>query len=355
MMRLVKAGLLLAVVSLAIPGSVSARDDLSVTRLDTTHVRLSWTGRNPATVRILASPDGRNDRRAAAITVPGGSTEVVLPVSQGHRPYLLARDSSGGKATLVAERLLPLERGSNFRDLGGYAGAGGKRVVWGRLYRSGALPMLSETDYTLLGKLDIRTIVGLRSLDERQIAPDLLDDRTGALFVSNDYAMAPLLESMRKNTGEPLYKGTEKRLLPQFRSLFQILLGNKGATMFHCSAGQDRTGIASALVLTALGVDRETIIRDYHLSTASRRPQFEMPRIDPVRFPGNAIAAIYAAGQNRPEGMVAEPLFTRDGRSHLAMFLDYVDAAYGSVPQYLKSELGIGDAEVKRLRELYLQ
>lgn len=347
----------LPAVLLLISGRAFAFDDMTVTRIDATHVRLTWTGESPATIQVSDSAD--EDTHASSgdgrIAVTSNSREIVIPVAEGHRPYLVARSHPADLGRLVGERLIPLERGSNFRDLGGYAGADGKRVVWGRLYRSGALPMLSEADYALLERLDIKAIVDLRSLDERQIAPDQLDDRTGALFVANDYAMAPMLEAMRKPVDEPLYAGTEKHLAPQLRSLFRLLLRNEGATMFHCSAGQDRTGIAAALVLSALGVDRETIIRDYHLSTASRRPEFEMPRINPADYPGNAIAAIYAAGQGKPEGMVAAPLYNRNGQSHLAMFLDYVDATYGSPAAYLASELGVGSNEVARLRELYLR
>jgi protein-tyrosine phosphatase len=283
------------------------------------------------------------------------SGAVVVRMERRARLYVALRDNGDGSLFVTAERALPLERGSNFRDLGGYLGAGGRRVVWGRIFRSGALPLLSEGDYELLSGLGISAIVDLRSTEERAVAPTLLDDRTGALFLSNDYSIAPMLTSMRADEGRPLYADTVRRLAPQYRMLFRRLLANDGAVLFHCSAGQDRTGVGAALVLSALGVSRRDIIEDYHLSTSLRRPEYEMPRLDPEAHPGNPIVALYAASQARPGGMRAEPLFDSIGRSHIAVFLEYLDAEYGGHQSYLEHELGINDRDIRRLREMYLR
>ena len=56
-----------------------------------------------------------------------------------------------------------------------------------------------------------------------------------------------------------------------------------------------------------------------------------------------------------PAGMAAEPLYTSDGRSHIAMFLDYIDAEYGGLDAYLKGQLGLGPNERARLRAIYLR
>lgn len=325
----------------------------TVERIDSDHVYVELSGANDK--QLLVSSDPVADAGdSAAVIVARKPEGVVVEAPASRRLYFIVKGDEDAKQTIVSERLLPLERGSNFRDLGGYEAAEGKHVAWGRLYRSGALPMLSENDYTYLEPLGISAIVDLRSTDERQVAPDLLDDRLGALFVSNDYPIAPLLEGFRNRGDRPLYAGTERRLIPQLRSLFKLLLRDDGAVMFHCSAGQDRTGIAAALILAALGVDRETIVADYHLSTPSRRPEHEMPELDPTAFPGNPIVQIYAAQRAKHGELKAEPLYMPDGRSHIRMFLDYMDSQYGGAENFLKSELGIGPAEVARLRALYL-
>ncbi|MBN8484975.1 MAG: tyrosine-protein phosphatase [Sphingomonadales bacterium] len=340
------AALLTAQTALAI-------ERVEVVRIDSQRVKVTWSDSDPVTIMSLDRADARAAPRVLVRSQRGGEAVVVLPGDA--RRYLLLRDGGDGRQMIVAERQITLERGSNFRDLGGYAGAGGKRVRWGAIYRSGALPLLSDADYRLLGGLRIGTIIDLRSLEERAIAPTLLDDRTGALFVSNDYSIRPMLSRMGSQDGRPLYAGTEKTLAPQYRALFRRLLASDGALLFHCSAGQDRTGIGAALVLSALGVDRSVIIADYHLSTALRQPANEMPAIRAEDWPDNPMAQLYARGQAQPGGMKAEALFEPSGASHIVRFLDHIDRTYGSVDAYLARELGIGPHEIARLRAMYLE
>ena len=259
-----------------------------------------------------------------------------------------------GSEQVVSERVLPLEQGSNFRDIGGYATRDGRVVRWGRAFRSGAMPLLTEADYALLGQLEIGAVVDFRSLEEREVAADQLDDRTGALFLSNDYSLRPLMANVRSNGGENMYAGMESLLRPQFRALFNRLLAGEGAVLYHCSAGQDRTGMATALIYDLLGVDRETIIADYHLSTALRRPEFELPPLDPADYPGNQIVQYYASRQ--AEGHTqAEPLFTPSGQSHMVQFFAHLDASYGGTEGYVTQELGVTSEDIARLRAAMLQ
>ena len=217
--------------------------------------------------------------------------------------------------------------------------------------------MLSEADYKQLEPLKIGSIVDLRSVEEREVAPTLLDDRTGALFLSNDYSLKPLMANFARQAAlsKPVYAGMEDMLKPQLKIVFNRLLADQGATLYNCSAGQDRTGITTALVLTALGVNRETILKDYHLSTALRRPANEMPPLDPAAYPGNPIVSYYATAAKQPGGAKAEPLFAKDGTSLLIQFFAHLDQKYGGVDAYLDKELGIGPAQIARLRLRYTE
>lgn len=342
---------LLASVVIAAPAA--AVDTVAVTRIDDGHVRVSWNDSDPVSIFVVARPAPPGQNQSPLVNADrSGSATILLPRKQ--RLYVALRDGGDGSMVIAGERLLPLDFGSNFRDLGGYQGADGKHIMWGRLYRSGAQPMLDAADLAYVDSLGLTTIVDLRSLEERSIAPDSIDDRTGALFLSNDYSIIPMFAAMDRGPGEARYAGTEQTLKPQYRALFKRLLTDDGATMYHCSAGQDRTGIASALILSALGVDRATILADYHLSTPSRRPANEMPHLNPADYPGNPIVAYYAASQAKPGGAVAEPLYTLDGKSHLAMFLDYLDSKYGGASAYLDKELGVGPEQIAQLRRHYL-
>jgi len=341
----------LALVLLTGTAPALAVDTVMVSRIDAERVKVSWNDSDAVDIIVTDTPVAAG----AAIPVVKGNRkgEAIIAMPANKRQFVVLRDGGDGSLTLAAERELPLAKGSNFRDLGGYKGAGGKTVRWGKVFRSGALPLLTEEDYTLLGGLNLGTIVDLRSLEEREVAATQLDDRTGALFISNDYSLKPLMANMGSMKGEYVYTGMEKLLAPQYRSLFKRLLADDGAVMYHCSAGQDRTGIASALILSALGVDRETILADYHLSTQLRRPQNEMPPIDPADHPTNPIVQYYAAAAKKPGGVKAEPLYSASGKSHLAQFFEVIDRDYGGVEGYLAT-LGITAVDVARLRSLYL-
>nr|WP_245842836.1 tyrosine-protein phosphatase [Sphingomonas laterariae] len=225
---------------------------------------------------------------------------------------------------------------------------------WGKAFRSGAMPMLTEGDYTLLGQLDIGTVVDFRTLEEREVAPDLLDDRMGALFISNDYSIVPMFAKMSAGERDNIYSGIELTIAPQLRSLFKRLLAGDGAVVYHCSAGQDRTGVATALIYDALGVDRETILKDYHLSTELRRVENEMPPIAAGQYPNNPMVKYYLASRAKGPAK-AEPLYTSAGKSHLAQFFDHLDATYGGSAGYLKAKLGFTDDDLNRLRTIMLQ
>lgn len=325
-----------------------------VNRIDAGHVAVEWKDTDPVSVFVSADPEAEPGK-ATVVAKADRSGRVVVPSTATERRYFILRDGGDQSIVRVAERVLPLEQGSNFRDVGGYTGAGGKRVAWGRIFRSGAMPMLTELDYATLEKLKIETIVDLRSTDERMIAPDILDDRTGATFISNDYSLKPLMAGYGKGDGEYAYRGMATILKPQLKAVFRALLRDEGAVMYHCSAGQDRTGITTALILSALGVDRETIVGDYHMSTDLRRPQFEMPPLDPADWPGNPIVPYYVASLKKPGGPKAEPLFTPKGNSHLVQLFELIDKDHGGVEAWLDKELGVSANDIQRLRTLYLQ
>jgi protein-tyrosine phosphatase len=337
-----------AAVALATP--VLAAEPATLTRLDAQTVELDASALKPASVWISA--DTKVDSADTKAAVPGKAGKLKLAIPASERRYVILRGADG-QDTVLAERSVALQQGSNFRDVGGYVTKDGHKVRWGKAFRSGAMPLLSEADYALVQQLAIGSVVDFRSLDEREVAPDQIDDRTGALFIANDYSLKPLMAKMGKGDGENMYRGMEKLMAPQFRSMFKRLIADEGAVLYHCSAGQDRTGMATALLYDTLGVDRETIRKDYHLSTALRRPEWEMPKLDPKAYPNNPIVQYYFA-RTQEQRVKAEPLYTPKGASHLAQFFTYIDQQYGGSEGYLKKELGFTDADLVKLRAVML-
>lgn len=333
----------------------SARELATLTRIDTNSVALDRGEIAPAEIWVSQDQTiDASDRKVdvATIKTAGKDGKIMLAIPASERRYVLLKDAQGQVVT-VAERVLPIEQGSNFRDVGGYVTKDGHRVRWGKAFRSGAMPLFTQADYALVGQLGIGSVVDLRSLEEREVAPDQIDDRTGALFIANDYSLKPLMANFSKGNGENMYKGMEKMLAPQLRSLYRRIEANEGAVVYHCSAGQDRTGMATAMLYDMLGVDRETILKDYHMSTALRRPQYEMPKVNPADYPNNPILQYYLSGDEKKRA-TAEPLYTPSGASHLAQFFTYIDSEYGGSEGYMKKELGLSDADIAKLRATML-
>uniref|UniRef100_UPI00260590E6 tyrosine-protein phosphatase n=1 Tax=Novosphingobium sp. TaxID=1874826 RepID=UPI00260590E6 len=257
-----------------------------------------------------------------------------------------------GEITRVAERLIPLEAGSNFRDIGGYPAAGGKHVKWGLIYRSGATPLITPADQGRLAALGLANLVDLRSDEERQLAPSRID---GIPATAVGYSMARMMGSGEAVAMDKVYARLPETLAPHLRQIFARLLRREGPLAYNCSAGQDRTGFATAVVLAALGTPYPVIVGDYHLSTAYRRPQFEMPRLNPAQFPDNPVVALFARFQDDPRLAQPQPLKTAEGKAYLDFAFAELDRRWGGVDGYLRQELGLSDADIAQLRRDYTE
>lgn len=318
-----------------------------VERSTPTELTVQWTSADPVDVLISdkanVAPEG-----ATLVSARDRDGKHMIANATPARQYFLLRNTRTGEATEVAERLLPLEGGSNFRDLGGYPAADGKHIRWGKMFRSGGQAMLTATDLDRVRQLKLSNLVDLRSDEERLLAPTKID---GVAYTAIGYSMAKL--SLGGGM-EATYRGFPSMMAPQLRQIFAKLLRGEQPLAYNCSAGQDRTGFVSAMILSALGTPRETIFADYHLTTALRKPENEMPRIDPALAATNPVAAMFASYQKEPHPKPT-PLFTADGTSFLSYSMAEIDQKWGSIDQYLETEIGLTKADIARLRLLYTE
>jgi protein-tyrosine phosphatase len=343
-----KNSALLSLALLLVGTPLSARvSDPAVERDAQGQWHLQWQDPNPVDVYRIAAPG--TAAAAPQLVASGASGQVALAAAEHQRGWFLLKDRRDGTQASVAERLLPLEQGSNFRDLGGYAGWGGKHVRWGMLYRSGATPLLTPGDLAQIQALNLQQMVDLRSSEERVLAPTRI---AGVPYGAVGYSFQALMNGGSFDM-QTLYRGFPELLKPQLKMIFADLLRGDVPIAYNCSAGQDRTGFASAMILSALGVPRATILADYLLSTQYRHPEFEMPPIDPAQHPGDPVAQMFApgAGKVRKPG----PLYGADGQPYLTFSFAEIDRRWGSTDGYLKSELGLGPVELAILRQRYLQ
>jgi protein-tyrosine phosphatase len=244
------------------------------------------------------------------------------------------------------ERLVALEQGSNFRDIGGYATKDGRHVRWGVIYRSGATPLLTANDIARIKALGLSNLVDLRSDEERSLAPTKLD---GIPYTAVGYSMQQMMSGGGFNI-EGLYRKFPTFLAPQLKIIFRDLETPQSRIAYNCSAGQDRTGFVTAIILAALGVPRETIYSDYLLSTQYRHPEYELPTIDPQAAASNPIAAYFAKYQKDPHYLTPAPLYGADKKPYLAASFDEIDKRWGSVDNYLRDEVGLTAEDLAKLR-----
>lgn len=246
-------------------------------------------------------------------------------------------------------RIQELEGALNFRDLGGYAAADGRTVRWNTVYRSGTTHALTPADVYRLAAQGIRFAYDLRSNNERRNHPNRLRDIANLEYRYRDHDQLPgdirrLLKSpdVRAEHAHQVmidvYQNLPVEFEDAFRALFLLLTNGEVPLVFNCTAGKDRTGVAAALVLTALGVARETVLEDYLLTQAFFERSCEM-----ILHEGGA--PLFDA----VDRTVWEPLM-KVHPDYLAAMFDRLETAHGSVDGYFRERLGMDDARINQLR-----
>ena len=257
-------------------------------------------------------------------------------------------------------RLLPLEGGSNFRDMGGYRTHDGRVVKRGVLFRSGAPTSLTEADFAYLSQFQFKVAMDLRSREERDLFPNRwAEQHASVAYKFHDYSIRELMgdaeeSSARPDMNEP-YRTLPQLLAPQLKTYFETLLGDQTPVVVHCSAGQDRTGFTAALLLSLLGVPRDVVIEDYLLSTDFRRPENEYGDVDlQAASAHNEFAKMLLSYGQQGVTRRPSPLVTEDGTPFIVFALDQLQRDFGSPEGYVTEALGISHADIERLRSLYL-
>ena len=252
----------------------------------------------------------------------------------------------------------------NARQLGGYS-IGGKRVKPDLLLRSARLSGLSAEDSTLLAdKYKVQRIYDFRGEEEILSAPDVIpggashrslslsfskgegsssfDVKTGSerdiVKMLLMYAEHPAVQAMCANMYDIIF--FEENSQEVYRQFFADLLTldpEEGAVLWHCTQGKDRAGCASAMLLAALGAERDLIMADFTLSKHYYDPQTAMIKIT-TEAQQTAISTLISANPAIFEAS-----------------LDKVDARYGSLRGYLTECLGVTPEMMETLRERFLE
>lgn len=241
------------------------------------------------------------------------------------------------------QRVLPLAGTSNFRDLGHYRARDGRVVRPHTLFRSDHLAGLSAQDQQTLQGLGLARSFDFRGVQERaatgyEVAG--VDQYHLPIEPTVVQAMQSLLEAGRSITARDtaeLMRETYRNFVlhnsDRFAELFAHLLQSDEPLVFHCTAGKDRTGFAAALILHALEVPQDTIVRDYLLTNQ----HYRMPVRNDHRVPMEVLEVLWRVQQD-----------------FLQAAYDAIQADYGEVDVYLRERLGLGPDARTHLQQVYL-
>jgi len=221
--------------------------------------------------------------------------------------------------------MIAFEACLNFRDLGGYATADGRRVRTGRLFRSMTPEFMTEADLRCAtDDLGVRLVIDLRNAADRDSGPIGEPPRRRHVLGFVEMADFDELRELPPEEALPLHLDLSSSAIAEAIDILSD--GRDGAALFHCQTGKDRTGVLAAVLLRALGVSEEDVMADY---------------LAGVPLTAEVIALLAANG--RPMSPRA-PLHAREPSKEEAMraFLKRLEDEFGGARSYLLSH-GVRD------------
>jgi protein-tyrosine phosphatase len=309
----------------------------------------------PVQVLVSSSPD-RIDSEKPVLTIRKTPAEVPVTGRSG-RVYFHLKPASGA-TRVVSVRRLPLEGAKNFRDLGGYRTSDGRYVRWGLVYRSNHLVNLTAKDSEYLNGLGIRLVCDVRSDGERARAPDHWEGNAPEFFsvpIGSNLIAAPTGDDLKRGVAV-IHSETKDSVRAydyaieyrgQYAKILQRIAAGDLPVVEHCTAGKDRTGVFSAILLTALGVPRNTVIQDYLLSN-----QYLLA---PDTIGSTAADLQRGFGLAEPPDLSTVKAIMTARPETLEATLDKIEKTYGSFDKYLRDGLKISDSDLARIRERLLE
>lgn len=244
----------------------------------------------------------------------------------------------------------------NFRDYGGY-GADGGLVRRGLLYRSGQHVAATDADLAALAALDIRTVIDLRGIAEREMHPCRRHEGWAGEVIAHDGSTTSSPPHMDIDPDVSTAAYARDRMLavytrmpenPAMHTMFgrylHALADREGASLLHCFAGKDRTGMAATLLLHILGVSEEDQLCEFLLTNES--PTFHVLRAQSVPAMESRL------GRKMDEHSIRAMLDVHE--DYFARFHDVATMMHGSLDGWLAKAIGVDDPLRERLRDKFI-
>lgn len=249
-----------------------------------------------------------------------------------------------------AQKSMNIEGSPNFRTLSGIENKHGKKIKDGLIYRSGSFSNLTEGDKTKFGAMKISTIIDFRSDSEIHNDPDYIpfdqniETKRAMIGSMNDKEMLGFMKivmdpKFNDVTLDSLMISASEGFtnhIKDFKPFFEEVAKKESVVLFHCSAGKDRTGLASALFLHILDVSRDEIIKDYLKSNEA------LAKIDFSKY------KTYGIPEDRMEKLMGvKPIYLETSWNNIIK-------KYGSIDAMMAIEFGINEKEKKKIQKKYL-
>jgi protein-tyrosine phosphatase len=266
---------------------------------------------------------------------------------------MIRTPSSSTADAHVAGPFILAEGIHNLRDYGGYAVPGGGRVKTGLLFRSGQHMEASDADLAVLHSLDIRTIIDLRGVSEREGFPCRRHPEFAAQVIAypGETTSSPPHEGGGGTITMTPQRARDRMLavytrmpvnpamITMFTHYFNALDERDGGSLVHCFAGKDRTGIAASLLLHVLGVHRDDVVAEF-LRTNDAPSRHVLERQSLPRM-AEHYGDIEPEALHNLMGVLPE---------YIETYFAEVTRDYGSIDAFLAQRLGVDEARKARLR-----
>jgi protein-tyrosine phosphatase len=281
---------------------------------------------------------------------------LIHPTFENNRFYIEEQSFSArsyyhiqledGRVMTITERLVTLKGVFNFRDFGGYPTKDGRRVKWGRLFRSSKLDLLTMEDMKGLQEMGVKLICDLRSQSEiiLQPTPAIQGVKNVNLPIGDPENIHRAMEKNNRlndstlGVGYRMFANSTESLSKMFHMLIEQ---EHTPAVFHCAAGKDRTGVTVALILLSLNVPMEIIMKDYMITNAFTHDI------------SNISAGLEKAATSIKDPQMLQAMMEARPE-YLMTAIDEIEKQYGSLDLFFEEGLHFDLLKRRKLQDLLL-